>query len=81
MNFKIDFHSFSESTKQQFWQIFNAIVIVLLVPLALRGVKYRPANASSTLGRNLLVYGLGGVIAPFVGIWLIDLVMRLIPGF
>jgi K+-transporting ATPase ATPase B chain len=61
--------------------VFNAIVIVLLVPLALRGVKYRPANASSTLGRNLLVYGLGGIVAPFVGIWLIDLVVRLIPGF
>ncbi|MGO2749649.1 MAG: potassium-transporting ATPase subunit KdpB [Pseudoclavibacter sp.] len=61
--------------------IFNAVVIVLLVPLALRGVKYRPANAASTLGRNLLVYGLGGIIAPFVGIWLIDLVVRLIPGF
>ncbi|WP_424466458.1 potassium-transporting ATPase subunit KdpB [Pseudoclavibacter helvolus] len=61
--------------------VFNAVVIVLLVPLALRGVKYRPANAASTLGRNLLVYGLGGVIAPFIGIWLIDLVVRLIPGF
>ncbi|WP_258070822.1 potassium-transporting ATPase subunit KdpB [Pseudoclavibacter sp. AY1F1] len=61
--------------------IFNAVVIVLLVPLALRGVKYRPSNASSTLGRNLLVYGVGGIIAPFIGIWLIDLVVRLIPGF
>lgn len=61
--------------------IFNAIVIVLLVPLALRGVKYRAADASSTLGRNLLVYGGGGLIAPFLGIWLIDLVVRLIPGF
>ena len=61
--------------------IFNAIVIVFLIPLALRGVKYRPGNASSILGRNLAVYGLGGVIAPFVGIWLIDLVVRLIPGF
>ena len=61
--------------------VFNAIVIVLLVPLALRGVKYRPANAASTLGRNLLVYGAGGIVAPFVGIWLIDLVVRLIPGF
>ena len=61
--------------------IFNAIVIVFLIPLALRGVKYRPGNASSILGRNLAIYGLGGVIAPFVGIWLIDLVVRLIPGF
>ena len=61
--------------------IFNAIVIVVLIPLALRGVKYRPANASRILSRNLLIYGLGGIIAPFIGIWLIDLVVRLIPGF
>ncbi len=61
--------------------IFNALVIVVLIPLALRGVKYRPASASSILSRNLLVYGLGGVIAPFVGIKLIDLVVGLIPGF
>ncbi len=60
--------------------IFNALVIVALIPLALKGVRYRPASASSLLGRNLLVYGLGGVITPFVGIWLIDLVVRLIPG-
>ncbi len=61
--------------------IFNAIVIVVLIPLALRGVKYRPASASQILSRNLLVYGLGGVIAPFIGIKLIDLVVSLIPGF
>jgi K+-transporting ATPase ATPase B chain len=61
--------------------IFNAIVIVALIPLALRGVKYRPANASRILSRNLLIYGLGGIVAPFIGIWLIDLVVRLIPGF
>ena len=61
--------------------IFNAIVIVVLIPLALRGVKYRPASASQILSRNLLVYGVGGIIAPFIGIWLIDLVVRLIPGF
>lgn len=61
--------------------IFNAIVIVFLIPLALRGVKYRPGNASSMLGRNLAVYGLGGVITPFIGIWLIDMLVRLIPGF
>ncbi|WP_433585592.1 potassium-transporting ATPase subunit KdpB [Microbacterium hydrocarbonoxydans] len=61
--------------------VFNAIVIVFLIPLALRGVKYRPASASQILQRNLLIYGLGGVIAPFVGIKLIDLVVSLIPGF
>ncbi|GAB3152349.1 potassium-transporting ATPase subunit KdpB [Microbacterium neimengense] len=61
--------------------IFNAIVIVFLIPLALRGVKYRPASASQVLTRNLLIYGLGGVIAPFLGIKLIDLVVSLIPGF
>ncbi|WP_061016204.1 potassium-transporting ATPase subunit KdpB [Microbacterium sp. CCH5-D1] len=61
--------------------IFNAIVIVFLIPLALRGVKYRPASASQILQRNLLIYGLGGVIAPFIGIKLIDLVISLIPGF
>jgi K+-transporting ATPase ATPase B chain len=61
--------------------IFNAIVIVFLIPLALRGVKYRPAGASSILSRNLLIYGLGGVIAPFIGIKLIDIVVSLIPGF
>jgi K+-transporting ATPase ATPase B chain len=61
--------------------IFNAIVIIVLIPLALRGVKYRPLNASQVLGRNLLVYGLGGVVAPFVGIKLIDLIVTLIPGF
>ena len=61
--------------------IFNAIIIVLLIPLALRGVKYRAMNAFQTLSRNLLVFGGGGVIAPFVGIWLIDLLVRLAPGF
>ena len=61
--------------------IFNAIVIVVLIPLALRGVRYRPLSASKILSRNLLVYGLGGVIAPFIGIKLIDLVVGLIPGF
>ncbi|KGJ72250.1 potassium transporter KtrB [Cryobacterium roopkundense] len=61
--------------------IFNAIIIVALIPLAIRGVKYRPAAASSILGRNLLIYGLGGVIAPFIGIKLIDLLVSLIPGF
>ncbi|WP_083709873.1 potassium-transporting ATPase subunit KdpB [Leifsonia sp. ALI-44-B] len=61
--------------------VFNALVIVALIPLALRGVKYRAASASSILGRNLLIYGLGGVIAPFIGIKLIDLIVSLIPGF
>ncbi|WP_150953950.1 potassium-transporting ATPase subunit KdpB [Microbacterium testaceum] len=61
--------------------IFNAIVIIVLIPLALRGVTYRAASASSILSRNLLVYGLGGVIVPFIGIKLIDLVVSLLPGF
>jgi K+-transporting ATPase ATPase B chain len=60
--------------------IFNALIIVLLIPLALRGVRYRPSSASSLLRRNLLIYGVGGIATPFVGIWLIDLVIRLIPG-
>lgn len=57
--------------------IFNAIIIPLLIPLALRGVKYKPIGASALLRRNLLIYGLGGVIAPFVGIKLIDMVIGL----
>ena len=61
--------------------IFNALVIIALVPLALRGVAYRPGDASALLRRNLLVYGLGGVAAPFLGIWLIDQLIRLLPGF
>ncbi len=60
--------------------VFNALIIVGLIPLALRGVRYRPSTASALLRRNLLIYGVGGVITPFVGIWLIDLVVRLIPG-
>jgi len=55
--------------------IFNALIIVALIPLALRGVKYRALGAAAILRRNLLVYGLGGVIAPFVGIKLIDLII------
>ncbi|RZD16534.1 MAG: K(+)-transporting ATPase subunit B [Candidatus Acididesulfobacter guangdongensis] len=55
--------------------IFNAIIIIILIPLALRGVKYRPAKASNILTRNLLIYGLGGVIAPFIGIKLIDMLI------
>lgn len=60
--------------------IFNALVIVALVPLALRGVRYRPADAATMLRRNLLVYGVGGLIAPFVGIKAIDLLVSLLPG-
>jgi len=52
--------------------VFNALIIIALVPLALRGVKYRPQSASAMLRRNLLVYGLGGIIAPFPGIWALD---------
>ena len=56
--------------------IFNALIIPLLIPLALRGVRYRPAGASALLRRNLFIYGLGGIIAPFIGIKLIDLVVH-----
>jgi K+-transporting ATPase ATPase B chain len=55
--------------------IFNAVVIVALVPLALRGIRYRPTGAAALLRRNLLVYGLGGIVAPFVGIKLIDVLV------
>ena len=61
--------------------IFNAIIIVILIPLALKGVQYRAESSDKILSRNLSVYGLGGVVAPFVGIWIIDLFVRLIPGF
>ena len=61
--------------------IFNALIIVALIPLALRGVAYRPIGAAAMLRRNLLIYGLGGIIVPFVGIKLIDmLVTALAPG-
>jgi potassium-transporting ATPase ATP-binding subunit len=60
--------------------IFNALIIVALVPLALRGVRYRPSSASAMLRRNLWIYGLGGLVLPFVGIKLIDLLVSLIPG-
>jgi K+-transporting ATPase ATPase B chain len=56
--------------------IFNALIIIALVPLALRGVKYRPKSAASLLRRNALIYGLGGIIAPFPGIWLIDRIVH-----
>ena len=57
--------------------IFNALIIIALVPLALRGVKYRPLDAVSLLRRNLLIYGIGGIIAPFPGIWAIDRLLAL----
>ena len=60
--------------------IFNAIIIVALIPLALRGVRYTPSSASKLLSRNLYIYGLGGIIAPFIGIKLIDLVVQFFPG-
>jgi K+-transporting ATPase ATPase B chain len=52
--------------------IFNALIIIALVPLALRGVKYRPVGAAAMLRRNVLIYGVGGILAPFPGIWVID---------
>jgi K+-transporting ATPase ATPase B chain len=55
--------------------IFNALIIVLLIPLALRGVKYRPLGAAVILREALLIYGVGGVIAPFVGIKLVDIAL------
>jgi K+-transporting ATPase ATPase B chain len=60
--------------------VFNALVIPLLIPLALRGVRYRPVGATALLRRNLLIYGLGGLIAPFIGIKLIDLVVHNVLG-
>ena len=60
--------------------IFNALIIPLLIPLALRGVRYRPSGASALLRRNLFIYGLGGIIAPFIGIKLIDLLVHGVLG-
>ncbi|WP_086563872.1 potassium-transporting ATPase subunit KdpB [Streptomyces africanus] len=60
--------------------IFNALIIIALVPLSLKGVRYRPVSADKLLRRNLGIYGLGGLIAPFIGIKLIDLLISLIPG-
>jgi potassium-transporting ATPase ATP-binding subunit len=61
--------------------IFNSLIIVALIPLALRGVRYRPSSAASMLRRNLWIYGIGGLIIPFIGIKLIDLIIYHIPGF
>jgi len=55
--------------------IFNALIIIALIPLALRGVQYRPAGAARILRDNLLVYGVGGIVAPFIGIKLIDVIL------
>jgi K+-transporting ATPase ATPase B chain len=58
--------------------IFNALVIVVLIPLALRGVRFKPVSATALLRRNLLVYGLGGIVLPFAGIKLVDLIVNLL---
>jgi K+-transporting ATPase ATPase B chain len=60
--------------------IFNALIIVILIPLALRGVRFRPSSASQMLRRNIYVYGVGGLILPFAGIKVIDLIVQFIPG-
>jgi K+-transporting ATPase ATPase B chain len=60
--------------------VFNALIIIGLIPLALRGVRYTPSSAASMLRRNLGIYGLGGIVAPFIGIKLLDLVISQIPG-
>ncbi|HEV7208587.1 MAG TPA: HAD-IC family P-type ATPase, partial [Mycobacteriales bacterium] len=60
--------------------IFNALIIIALIPLALRGVRYTPSSASQMLRRNIYVYGLGGLVAPFLGIKLIDLIVAFVPG-
>jgi K+-transporting ATPase ATPase B chain len=60
--------------------VFNALIIIALIPLSLRGVRYTPSSASALLRRNLWIYGLGGLIIPFVGIKLIDLIVMNIPG-
>jgi K+-transporting ATPase ATPase B chain len=58
--------------------IFNALIIIALIPLALRGVRYRPAGAASILRRNLWIYGAGGIVVPFIGIKLIDVLVTAI---
>ena len=58
--------------------IFNALIIIALIPLALKGVAYKPASAAKTLQRNLLIYGVGGLIAPFPAIWVIDRLLTLL---
>ena len=61
--------------------IFNALVIVALIPLALRGVRWRPSSAAAILRRNLLIYGLGGIVTPFLGIKLIDLLLTALHAY
>jgi len=58
--------------------IFNALIIIALIPLALRGVKFRPLGAKSILQRNLVIYGLGGIIIPFIGIKAIDILVNML---
>ncbi|MFF9453560.1 potassium-transporting ATPase subunit KdpB [Streptomyces flaveolus] len=60
--------------------VFNALIIIALIPLALRGVRYRPSSAAALLSRNISLYGFGGLVLPFIGIKLIDLVVQFIPG-
>jgi K+-transporting ATPase ATPase B chain len=60
--------------------IFNALIIIALIPLSLRGVRYRPDSATALLRRNLYVYGLGGIIAPFIGIKVVNLIVQFLPG-
>jgi K+-transporting ATPase ATPase B chain len=60
--------------------IFNALIIIALIPLSLKGVRYRAIGSTALLRRNLLIYGLGGIMAPFIGIKLIDLVVSHLPG-
>jgi K+-transporting ATPase ATPase B chain len=58
--------------------IFNALIIVALIPLALRGIKYRPMGAAAVLRRNLWIYGFGGIVIPFAGIKIIDLIINML---
>ena len=58
--------------------IFNAVIIIALIPLALKGVRFRPLGAAKILARNLLIYGLGGILLPFVGIKIIDIIITAI---
>jgi K+-transporting ATPase ATPase B chain len=58
--------------------IFNALIIVALIPLALRGIRYRPLGAAVVLRRNMLIYGFGGIVIPFIGIKMIDVIVTLL---
>jgi K+-transporting ATPase ATPase B chain len=61
--------------------VFNALIIVALIPLALRGVRYKPSSAAAMLRRNIWIYGVGGLVLPFAAIKVIDLIVMNIPGF